>query len=65
MRTDSVPVRTGLHHTIHPKKKRGRDHGKYIIHEVTPSVVLMAVKMLIMVWIMNFQVSFLDISDYL
>ena len=30
-------------------------------HEVTPSVVLMAVKMLIRVWIRNFQVSFLVI----
>ena len=29
------------------------------MHEVTPSVVLMAVRMLMMVWIMNFQVSFL------
>ncbi len=29
------------------------------MHEVTPSVVLMAVKMLMTVWMMNFQVSFL------
>ena len=28
------------------------------MHEVTPSVVLMAVKMLMTVWMMNFQVSF-------
>ena len=31
------------------------------MHEVTPSVAPKAVKMLMMVWIMNFQVSFLVI----
>ena len=29
------------------------------MHEVTPSVAPKAVRMLMMVWIMNFQVSFL------
>ena len=29
------------------------------LHEVTPSVAPKAVRMLMMVWIMNFQVSFL------
>ena len=33
------------------------------MHEVTPSVVLMAVRMLMRVWIRNFQVSFLVIIE--
>ena len=33
------------------------------MHEVTPSVAPKAVKMLMMVWIMNFQVSFLVIIE--
>ena len=34
------------------------------MHEVTPSVVLMAVRILIRVWMRNFQVSFLVIILY-
>ena len=39
--------------------RSGGGRGQCIMQEVTPSVVLMAVRMLMMVWMMNFKVSFL------
>ena len=48
-----------IHAVVKSGSRGGGGRGQCIMQEVTPSVVLMAVRMLMMVWIMNFQVSFL------